>query len=335
MKHSYTVSIALFALTTSASAQTTLSAGSVTPVPGDQITFNQSDYMAPGAGGASQTWNFSMLPSNGTNTVSYVTVAQTGLGSTFPNATVAQDEAGDYIFFRGTATAFEEDGFSVGGFTGTCTDRLTYISYPLSYNGTYSDNSTCSVTDGTSTWARTSDISGTADGWGTLQMPWGTVNNVLRVHLVKEMVDNQYTPPSTFDNDTYTWYKPGVHGPVLSIDIVSASVFGFPFGDSSATFATAAAVGIEEAMRHDIGVDVQPNPATDRLEVIFGMGGGTAVTIDLLDLTGKVVRTMARKTMVSGVQREFITLSELPAGAYLLRVTDDSGAMGMKRLVKN
>jgi hypothetical protein len=151
MKHTYAFSIALIALTTAASAQTTLGSGSVTPIPGDQITFNQSDYTAPGAGGASQTWNFPMLPSNGTNTVSYVTVAQTGLGSTFPNATVAQDEAGDYIFFRGTATAFEEDGFSVGGFTGTCTDRLTYISYPLSYNGTYSDNSTCSVTDGTST----------------------------------------------------------------------------------------------------------------------------------------------------------------------------------------
>jgi hypothetical protein len=166
-------------------------------------------------------------------------------------------------------------------------------------------------------------------------MPWGAVSNVLRVHLVKHMVDNQYTPPSTFDNDTYTWYKPGVHGPVLSIDIVSASVFGFPFGDSSATFATAAAVGIEEALRHDIGVDVQPNPATDRVEVVFGLNGGLTAKIDLLDLTGQVVRTIARKTLAAGIQREFISLSELPAGAYLLRVTDETGAVGMKRLVKS
>lgn len=38
--------------------------------------------------------------------------------------------------------------------------------------------------------------------------------------------------------------------------------------------------------------------------------------------------------MTAGVQREFIGLNELPAGAYPLRVTDDSGAVGMKRLVR-
>ncbi len=336
MKHSYALLFVLIASTIPALAQTSLGSGSVTPVAGDQITFNQSTYMAPGAGGANQNWNFSALTSAGTNPVSYVSLAQTGLGSTFPNATVAQDETGgDYIFFRGTATSFEEDGFAVGGFTGTCADRLTYIAYPLNYNGTYTDNSTCSVTDGTSTWARTSDIAGNADGWGNLQLPWGTVNNVLRVHFIKHMVDNQYNPASTFDNDTYAWYKPGVHAPILSIDIVSASVFGFPFGDSTATYTSAADVGILEAIRQDIGLDVQPNPATDRVEIVYGLGGGHAVTIDLIDLTGQVMRTIARKTLVAGIQREFISLNELPAGAYLLRVTDDSGAMGLKRLVKN
>ncbi len=317
-------------------AQTSLTPGSVTPVAGDQVTFIQSTYTPPGSAGPDQNWNFSSLDNTAANTATYVSVAQTGLGSTFPNATVAQDETGgDYIFFRGTATSFEEDGFAVGGFTGTCADRLTYISYPLNYNGTYTDNSTCSVTDGTNTWARTSDVTGNADGWGDLQLPWGSVNNVLRVHLIKHMVDNQYNPASTFDNDTYAWYKPGVHAPILSVDIVSASVFGFPFGDSSAFYASSADVAIIEAMQHDIGVDVQPNPATDRVEVVFGLDGGHAVTIDLLDLTGQVVSTMARKTMVAGIQREFLSISELPAGAYLLRVTDESGAVGMKRLVKS
>lgn len=335
MKQRYATSLVLVTSCLSAMAQPTLGAGAVTPIPGEQVTFVVSEYSAPGSGGPSQIWDFASLPSVGTNTVSYVSLAQTGLGGTFPNATVAQDETGgDYIFFRGSATGFEEDGFAVGGFTGTCSDRLTYVSYPLNYNNNFTDNSTCSVTDGTTTWARTSSITGNADGWGTVVLPWGSVSNVLRVHFLKNMVDNQYNPASVYDNDTYGWYKPGVHAPILSVDRTTVSIFGFSFADSSATYADASAIGLEEAARHDIGVDLMPNPAIDQVEVIYGLGSGHALNIDVLDLTGKVVRTVARRTFGAGVQRESLDIIGLPAGAYLVRVTDDTGATGMKRLVK-
>ncbi len=335
MKKRYTIALALLSNCLTAMAQPTLGAGSVTPLPGEQVFFVASAYAAPGPGGASQTWNFTSLPAVNNNLVSYVSVAQTGLGSTFPNATVAQDEGGgDYIFFRGTATAFEEDGFSVSGTTGTCADRLTYVSYPLNFNNAFSDNSTCSVTDGSTTWARTNDISGVADGWGTVQLPWGTVSNVLRVHFLKSIVDQQFTPYSVYNNDTYAWYKPGVHAPILSLDISNVSVFGFSFVDSSGTYADASAIGLEETVRHDIGVDLLPNPAIDQVEVIYGLGGGHGLNIDVLDITGKAVRTVARRSFTAGVQRESLDIVGLPAGAYLVRVTDDSGATGMKRLVK-
>lgn len=335
MKQRYATSLALVTSCLSAMAQPTLGAGSVTPLPGEQVLFVASDYAAPGAGGPSQNWNFAGLSSVNNNLVNYVSVAQTGLGGTFPNATVAQDVGGgDYIFFRGSATAFEEDGFSVSGSTGTCIDRLTYVSYPLTYNNNFTDNSTCSVTDGTTTWARTSSISGNADGWGNLQLPWGTVSNVLRIHFLKSLVDNQLTPASVYDNDTYGWYKPGVHAPILSVDRTTVSIFGFSFADSSATYADASAIGLEEAAQHDIGVDLLPNPAIDQVEVIYGLGSGHGLNIEVLDLTGKVVRTVARRTFGAGVQRESLDIIGLPAGAYLVRVTDDIGATGMKRLVK-
>lgn len=335
MKHLYAYVLLFVAPTTSLLAQPTLGSGSATPTPGEQITYANGDYALPGAAGANLTWDHSSITNNASNIQNWVTPASTGLSAAYPNATVALDATGsDYLFYTGSATGFEQDGFSVGGFTGTCSDRLTMLAYPSSYSSTFADNMQCSITDGNTTWARTATITGEADGYGTVILPWGTVNNVLRVHTVQHMIDNQYTPASEYDYDSYSWYKPGTHGPVLNIDKTSVNFFGILINDSSATVIDAASVGLAEALRHDIGVDVYPNPATDRVEVVYGVAGGQVMTMDVLDLTGKVVLTIGRRTQVAGVQREVLDLSDLSAGAYLVRVTDANGATGMKRVVK-
>ena len=334
MRIHYTALLALATLV--ANAQPTLTTGSANPAPGDNITMAQCEYVAPGPTGAGITWNHAVLTTTSTNTSSYVTAASTGLSGTYPNATVAYDGgSGTYLFYREDASGYEQDGFVLGTTSSTCSDRVVLLPYPLSYGGSWTDNGTCSVTDGTSTWDRTSTVGGTADGWGNLVLPYGTVNNVLRVHWTEGLVDNQYDPPSTTDFDYYSWFKPGVPGPVFSTVMVEGSVFGFDFSDSSATVIDAGAIGVEELLRHDIGVALMPNPAQDRAEVVFGLGAGRTAVIDVLDLGGRPVRTVRRNTRSAGPQRESLDLTGLPAGAYLVRVTDDTGALGMHRLVKH
>lgn len=335
MKQRYALASALFLSLSIAIAQPTLTAGSANPVPGDVLTFSSCDFTEPGPAGAGVTWDHSSLSVIGSNTITYITPAASGLASSFPNATVAQDESsGNYLFYRADASGFADDGFVVSGITGTCTDPLTLLAYPMDFNGTFTDNSTCSITDGTTTWARTATNSGTADAHGDIILPFGTVSNVLRVHTVQDMVDNQYDPPSTVNTDTYAWYRPGTHGSVFAVTYIHAMYFNFPLNDSSSTVIDGSSIGLDELVRHDIGVELWPNPATDRVEVVYGLDAGHALSIDLLDVTGQVVRHVNRSTRAAGVQREFLPIADLPAGAYLVRITDDTGALGMQRLVK-
>ncbi len=335
MKQRYALFSALLLSLSLAVAQPTLSAGSANPVPGDALTYSSADFVEPGAAGAGVTWDFATLSTIGSNTFTYVTPASTGLATTFPDATVAQDESGAYFFYRADAAGYKDVGFTLGGYTCVCSDPLLMLAYPMAFNGTFTDNMNCNVTDGTNTWTRTSSITGTADAHGNLVLPFGQVNNVLRVHSVQNMVDNQIDPPSTVNTDLYSWYRPGTHGPLFSISTMHAVYSGFPLNDSSATVIDASSiVGVDELVRHDIGVELWPNPATDRVDVVYGLGGGHALTIDLLDVTGQVVRRIARRSLAAGIQREVLPIADLPAGAYLVRITDDTGALGMQRLVK-
>jgi len=335
MKHRYALSSALLLSLSAATAQPSLSAGSANPVPGDVLTFSSCDFVEPGPAGAAITWDHSSLSVIGSNTINYVTPAASGLAGSFPNATVAQDEGtGNYLFYKADASGFADDGFVVGGYTGTCTDPLTLLAYPMNFNGTFTDNSTCSITDGTATWARTATNTGTADAYGDIILPFGTVNNVLRVHTVQNMIDNQYDPPSTVNTDTYAWYRPGTHGSVFAVTYIHAVYFNFPLNDSSSTVIDGSSIGLDELVRHDIGVELWPNPATDRVEVVYGLDAGRTLAIDLLDVTGQVVRHVDRRTRSAGVQREFIGIADLPSGAYLVRIMDDAGEIGMQRLVK-
>lgn len=207
------------------------------------------------------------------------------------------------------------------------------MQYPMSYGTSFTDNSSCTITYGTS-WSRTADINVTADGYGSVVTPSGTITNVLRVHAVQHLIDNQYNPPSIYDNDSYAYYKPGVHLPVVVLMRSTVSFFGFVTSDSTMSVMEGNSIGFEEAVKHDIGVEVRPNPVSDRLEVLFGTAAGHHLSIDVLDARGSVVLHADRNTLVSGVQREFMEVGGLKAGAYLLRVSDENGGQGLRRFVR-
>ncbi len=334
MKHTYASAFALLT-TLSTAAQPTLNSGSVTVVPGDQIMYSSGEYLQPGPGGVNQVWDYSASALDSPGTISYISPAATGMAGTFPNATVALDGgAGNYLFYRGTANSYEDDGSSISGTVVTCSDRQVLVQYPLSYNAFYSDGMICNVSSGGNNWTQSGYVNANADGWGTVVTAAGTVTNVLRVHTVREIVDNQFTPATTYTNNSYYYYKPGVHGPVVVMDHSVTDFFGILIKDSSLVAMSGGAIGMHEAMAHDIGVDVMPNPVNERLEVLFGTGAGLDLTIDIIDASGRLMGTQDHRTSVAGVHRIFLEMGQLKAGVYVVRVTDENGAMGMKRVVK-
>ena len=94
-----------------------------------------------------------------------------------------------------------------------------------------------------------------------------------------------------------------------------------------------AVLGSGEAFgRRDNHLLVYPNPAQDRLNLVFRLEQPGLVNYHLADLLGRPV--LQGRQQVAAEQALELSLAELPAGAYLL-VVDINGDRLARRVVKS
>ena len=70
-------------------------------------------------------------------------------------------------------------------------------------------------------------------------------------------------------------------------------------------------------------MDVYPNPFYDRLFIHYNLSEPSAVEIDLLDITGKIVSRISQNSAEAGSQSELVDMSFIRPGQYLLRFRSD------------
>lgn len=82
-------------------------------------------------------------------------------------------------------------------------------------------------------------------------------------------------------------------------------------------------------------LDIYPNPFVDQIKVGFELNSGEEVTIQMLDMEGKVVQQFVHGQPLSPGHHEFIfQLNEtLATGSYLLRISSSTG-MATSKLIK-
>lgn len=71
---------------------------------------------------------------------------------------------------------------------------------------------------------------------------------------------------------------------------------------------------------------VFPNPAQEELNISFTNNGVSENTILLIDLQGRVVKTLAKSNM-SGVFNKTYSINDLSAGLYILTIQNDKGVI--------
>ena len=312
-------------------AQPSLPTGSISFAPGESYLVNQCAYFTPPpVGVANAVWNHADLVSGASFTDQYITPpASAPTGSTV--AEVAGP--GTYIFYKATTSAFEQLGLTSAQATLNCSDPLKVISYPFTMGNEMSDTYSCTGNSSGQAFVRngTMDITGTS--WGTLTLPYGTFTNVLMINFEQHHIDAFLSDPdfpAEYVANFQFFVKPGVKQPLLS----NYEVYSIP--GSYTTFSRmldVTSVGVEEAKRNAIGIDLLPNPATGHVEVVYGVAAGSIMSLEVIDISGKVVLTQDRTTMVTGMQREVLDLTGIAKGVYSVLVTDDKGATGVKRLV--
>jgi len=306
-----------------------ISPGSLNWSPGESFPLQQDFYYPPGSSGPNVTYDFSTLVSGGTIANDYLDPATTPYASSFPNSTVAvTDGLGSYGYYTGTNTSLGLDGFGSTTANFTCVDDIQILIYPFTFGDSFNDQLDCSGTSGGTPFARSGTSYGNADGYGTLIMPYGTIDNVLRVWIQQDYTDILSGTTIDYDLDGYLFYKPGVKFPILSLWEIDTD-FSFT---SYSQFLDQTVVSIEEALKNEIGVELYPNPASDVVDVVYS-GTGSAMMIQLFDMTGRIVTTQELGSGAPGIFRKSIDISGLNSGAYNVRIVDENGAFGTKRLV--
>ncbi len=314
----------------------TLNQGNMAPVVGDVLSEYQAPYIAPGPAGANQTWDFSTLITGTVVTKNYMTAASTGYSTFFSNANLAADHGqGIFVFYWVNNNSLEFVGiyFADASFARPYQNPVKVMTYPCSFNTTWTDNFSSNYTFSGTAVMRTGTITGAADGFGTVVMPYGPVTNVLRVRVEETYTDVHNYGYSVNSSTTHHFYKPGItSGPILSILEDTMNQNSNPQTHRSSLWRTTAPAGILERNADAIGIDLFPNPATDQLSIVFGSVGGST-RLELLDATGRLVRSEHFAAMPMGINRVDLDVNEIPAGTYVVRIIAANGDQGAKRLV--
>ena len=79
-------------------------------------------------------------------------------------------------------------------------------------------------------------------------------------------------------------------------------------------------------------LEVRPNPTSGPLQLNFALPTAGRVTVDLLDVSGRRLRTLHSGRVAAGAQQLSLEAGEVPAGLYFVRVTDGIGA-AVRRVV--
>ncbi len=133
--------------------------------------------------------------------------------------------------------------------------------------------------------------------------------------------------------DTYTWFLDGVEIPGAETQTITAQAAGDyyvvgTYGTCSLISDTVQVVGTAIASLGAVELKVIPVPARDRI-TLQGVPAGT-VRVELVDLTGRVVLSRSWSGSGQGV----IELGQLESAAYVLRLTDATGAVIAQRNVQ-
>jgi hypothetical protein len=309
------------------------------PQVGDFLTYTSANYVPIPLGGENVLWDLSGLAPGAESSLSFTEPSATGFGDLYPSATLALDGGTVIQFMRSDATGLYVVGVykEIGATTLQIhfTDEQLFLPYPCTYNTVFTDTLAYYYDYSGGTVNGGGNSSYTADGFGTLVLPYDTIYNVLKVTGVDTSMES--VPGTTYLTVSHTvyFYKPGLHYYLLSATQMTQTVnggqpqsanYGYYLSEGMLT-----AVG--EQARKGIGVEAWPVPSHDRLNVSYGVAGDRQVDVQLYDATGRSVRSVRQHTVSSGMQNTLLDVKGLPAGIYLLKVIDDHGQRGSRSVV--
>ncbi len=89
----------------------------------------------------------------------------------------------------------------------------------------------------------------------------------------------------------------------------------------------------DNLLAHNFDLQVQPNPANDKISVSIELGSSQNLKIELYNLEGQMIKSLYDRTEAQGTFTESFNIADLPKGIYLLKVNIGSQIISKKIVV--
>jgi hypothetical protein len=295
---------------------------------GTEVTIHSTDYHAAGPATNNFVLDLSNLTIGPASSSVVLDPSTTPYGSYFPDATyssTAMVNQQNYSYTQVTSTVENVLGVYGPDLQIIYTNPQQVGKFPLSLGTNWNDSFSGTQTVSGIVVDRSGTSTGNYNGYGTVILPFGTFNNVARVEMTQSYTDTYMG----FSYNTVI-HEVGYLLPGLATSLYSTNSTVSDIGGSMDTLATGsfvidpAAVGIHENNR-PIAAILSPNPAINATSLLLTGNASPGLAVSVFDATGRLVRSVP---VAGGEQRLTIDVAGLRPGLYVVRATDEDGAMG-------
>lgn len=195
-------------------------------------------------------------------------------------------------------------------------DGETILKFPVTYEDSWVDSLAFILNSGTELKG---SITTVMDGYGTLILPNGTYDNVIRTHEIWSV------PGWNSESHKYRYYSPDFYYELLS----------FIRGDSDRYYQSnpipIATTSIEERYNSN-NVIISPNPVFNNLDLKIVLETENLVDIEVLSIDGQKLISESGVQFIRGVY--YLSLNDiLKSGFYIIRIAGDGFSYSKKVLV--
>lgn len=252
--------------------------------------------------------------------------ANTNVGVSFPNASVAQAALQHPLFFDSVAAdgLFRLGEYDVEDSTRFYSDPLQMLAYPCTYGSAWADDFAWSEPlTGTTGQGNLYD---TADGYGTIELPWGSMGDVLGIRETVSTWIIHDGDSVRLETQRRRFLRPG-----YPVDIATIwTDMAYAPGDTIGTYAGSGVGYLGEGgflSLSDAERTAHPSVIVVNDRLVIGFQGSAVDGIDIIDAAG-------RSVLHASWRGQAIDVSGLSPGIHLAKLTDDGRTVGAYRFMK-
>jgi len=312
--------------------QVTLDSASIIPGIGTKVDYyimaNSPAFAGPGAAGTKEVWNFSKMTKGDSTDLEFV--ARRGGFQADPDNTNLCEQysgfTGDRIQYKSTPADLYIMGNRNGATqTSYAKDSLLKFKFPVAYNNT---NTTEYYYEGGTRFRptqRRGEYKTNVDGWGAIILPFGGLNDILRVKI-----EESYNDTTTFfgtetviaySSTTYEFWQKGTGSYVMSVkyednDGALDTVVTYRKQDQVIISPVDTTEEVDNTSIFEIEgkqkLQLFPNPASNQIQVL-GNDIAPDAPVHITSINGSIHEVLEYNT------GEF-DVSEFPNGIYFLMI---------------